>query len=281
MRFPTYLQAFVLLGLSPPLAATAAEKPKLAVLALRIDTEMPPGTDRTLNEILLAEFDQQSDFEVLGSSDVATMLEVDSQKMLLGCDEESCIAEIGGALGVSLVAMPSVGAVGDRYVINLKLIDVAAVKVLSRVTEYVPHDESKLVEGIRGAVAQLLSAVGVGAPSPLAEPAGSGFLDVAPWVGLGLAVAAAGTGGAFAGLAYEDDQSAQDAVHGSPDWRDHHAAAQDKALIADVMFGVAGAAAIATLVLFLVDGDESETEAVGAAVAPAPGGGAAALRLRF
>ena len=31
--------------------------------------------------------------------------------------------EIGGALGVSLVAVPSVGAVGDRYVIDLKLFD--------------------------------------------------------------------------------------------------------------------------------------------------------------
>jgi hypothetical protein len=85
MRFPTYLQAFLLLSSPAPLAAAADEKPKLAVLALRLDTEMPKGTDRTLNEILLAEFHRQGQFEVLGSSDVAAMLEVDSQKMLLGC----------------------------------------------------------------------------------------------------------------------------------------------------------------------------------------------------
>ncbi len=280
MRCLQSLRVMAWLGLVAPLAANAADKPELAVLALRVDTDMPSGTDRTLNEILLAEFHRQGRFEVLGSSDVAAMLEVDSQKMLLGCDEESCVAEIGGALGVSLVAVPSVGAVGDRYVINLKLFDVADVQVLSRVTEYVPRDQSKLIQGIRGAVAQLLSTMGTGEPAPVAETAAPGFMDVAPWVGLGLTVAAAGTGGAFGGLAYKDDQAARDAIHGSADWRNHHDAAQNKALIADVMFGVAGAAAVATLVLLLVDGDESEA-AVAAGVAPAAGSGSAALRLRF
>ncbi len=265
------LMLVCLLGAWP---AVAEEPAKLAVMALRVDTELPKGMDRTLNEILLGEFHRRHGQEVLGASDIAAILQVEQQKILLGCDDDSCLAELGGALGVGLVVVPSIGAVGDKYVINLKLLDVAEARVLARVNQYVAREENEILDGIRAAVAQLMAETGAPAPDD-----GLGFMDVAPWVALGLTVAAAGTGGAFGAIALQEDKQAADAIRGSDDWRSSHDAAADNALMADVMFGVAGAAAVTTLILFLVDGDDEAD--VSAGLAPAPDGGVAAVGIRF
>ena len=76
----------------------------------------------------------------------------------------------------------------------------------------------------------------------------------------------------------QDDKAAADAVQGSADWNDHHDAAGQKALIADVMFGLAGAAALTTLILFLVDGDAGSESS---ASLSAPTGSLAGFGLRF
>ena len=82
------LSLMVLLAAWP---ARAGERPKLAVTALRLDTKLPEGMDRTLNEILLGEFHRRHGQEVLGASDIAAMLQVEQQKILLGCDDDSCL----------------------------------------------------------------------------------------------------------------------------------------------------------------------------------------------
>lgn len=257
--------------------AGAEEKQKLAVMNLRVDTSLPEGMDKTLNEILLTEFHKSARFEVLGTSDIAALLQMEEQKAMLGaCDDDSCLAELGGALGVAWMAVPSIGAVGERYVINLKLLDVNQAKVLSRVNEYVDREEDKIINGITKAVQHLLGALGGPiAGTPAGETTG---MQVAPWVTLGLGVAAAGAGGVLGGLALQDDKAAADAVQGSADWNDHHDAAGQKALIADVMFGLAGAAALTTLILFLVDGDAGSESS---ASLSAPTGSLAGFGLRF
>jgi hypothetical protein len=258
-------------------AAGAEEKQKLAVMNLRVDTSLPKGMDKTLNEILLTEFHRSARFEVLGTSDIAALLQMEEQKVMLGsCDDDSCLAELGGALGVAWMAVPSIGAVGERYVINLKLLDVSKAKVLSRVNEYVDREEDKIISGLTKAVQHLLGSLG----GPIAVPpaAETTAIDVAPWVTLGLGVVAAGAGGVLGGLAMQDDKAAADAVQGSAEWNDHHDAAGQKALIADVMFGVAGAAALTTLILFLIDGDAGPEATVTVGVPP---GSLAGFGLRF
>ncbi len=47
-----------------------------------------------------------------------------------GCDETSCIAEIGGALGAHFLVTGTLGKLGKRYTINLKLIDIEKVRAV-------------------------------------------------------------------------------------------------------------------------------------------------------
>ena len=90
----------VLLALALTAAPTQAEERRtLAVLALKADTEFPAGMDDTLNEILLGELSRYEALEVIGASDVRSMLQHEEQKALLGrCTEEDCLAQIGTAL---------------------------------------------------------------------------------------------------------------------------------------------------------------------------------------
>ena len=70
--------------------------------------------------------------------------------MALGCEQTSCLAELGGALGVRYLIVPSVGKIGASYLINLKLVDVEAVLPLWRDRREITK-ESDLV----GAVGEL------------------------------------------------------------------------------------------------------------------------------
>jgi hypothetical protein len=53
-------------------------------------------------------------------------------KSILGCEEEGCIAQLGGALGVPRMIAPTLGELGDDYLITLKITDVDEAKVLVR-----------------------------------------------------------------------------------------------------------------------------------------------------
>ena len=55
-----------------------------------------------INEQILTELSQVARYTVVGASDIATLIGLERQKQLQGCgeDSESCMAELGNALGV-------------------------------------------------------------------------------------------------------------------------------------------------------------------------------------
>lgn len=291
---------FVVLALAAPAAAGAGAggQTAVAVMTLRADTDASEGLIRTLNEVVLSEFDRSPRLKTLGYSDVSAMLQHEELSTKFEqCNDNSCLAELGGALGVRLMAVPSLGAVGDKYVVNLKLIDVAGASVLSRTSEIVARDEDELLAAFKRAVGETIAKAlpetprdeppaaeprteGAGAAGGVVQPAerSSGLERAAPWVTLGLSAAAGATAGVLCGLAVRDEQTANEKITGTAAWRDAKTSAEDKALAADILFGAAGAAAVATLVLFLV---ADEAPAATVSYAPAPGGGVAACSWRF
>jgi hypothetical protein len=62
------------------------------------------------------------------------MISIEEQKQALGCDDDSCMTALGGALGVPLMAVPSIGRIGDQFILNLKVIAVEDARVLLRKT---------------------------------------------------------------------------------------------------------------------------------------------------
>ena len=86
-----------------------------------------------LSDILLSRLSDSRKFSsIIAGEDLRDMVSLEQQKEALGCDDESCMTAIGGALGVPLMAVPSIGRVGEQFVLNLKVIEVEEAKVRVR-----------------------------------------------------------------------------------------------------------------------------------------------------
>ncbi len=127
-------------------AAKGPEHLKLAVLDLEAKG-VEKSTAETLTDIVTVSLKKLGVFDVISRSDIQQMLNFEESKQLVGCtSNSSCIAEIGGALGVARVVTGSVGKVGSSYVINLSLLDTKSAKVIERESRSVQGNLDKLVD---------------------------------------------------------------------------------------------------------------------------------------
>ena len=141
------------------------EKPGLAVFDLEPVNGVSPGLAKLLTESLLTRLNRSRRFSsVVGGSDIRAMLDMEQQKQVLGCDDEACLAELGGALGVPLMINPTLGRIGDRFILNLKVLAVEEAKVKAR-TEGVFSSEGDVLNGLPGLVDELLAELGGALPS--------------------------------------------------------------------------------------------------------------------
>jgi PEGA domain len=71
--------------------------------------------------------------------------------------EPPCLAAVGKKLGVAAVVGGNVGALGDSYVVNLKLVDVASGTELRRVSEKLSGSSDQLIDAVRVAAYSLVA----------------------------------------------------------------------------------------------------------------------------
>ncbi len=231
----------------------------MEIRALGADTHL---TD-LLSEVALTEAGAMDRVDVIGRSDIDSMLGFEKQKQMLGCTEEaSCVAEIGGALGVEYVIVGSLGRIGGLYRLDMKLVETSKGRVRARTGESVEGREEKLVASVQRALHRLLDPIVLtgpaGQPPPPTFIAPSPPPDAVPvpepvpaspsrsprktW---GYAVGGAGLvailGGAVSGLSAKsayDDEKAAAAAGDIPTFESKRDTAKSRALIADVLYGV-------------------------------------------
>ncbi|HEX5057727.1 MAG TPA: PEGA domain-containing protein [Kofleriaceae bacterium] len=71
--------------------------------------------------------------------------------------EEKCLAAIGKRLGVEWVVTGTVGSLGDNYVLNIKVVDVATGKSQRIQSDPLRGSPDELIEGVRVAAYRLLA----------------------------------------------------------------------------------------------------------------------------
>jgi hypothetical protein len=72
--------------------------------------------------------------------------------------EEKCLGAIGKKLGVDVMVTGTVGALGDSYVLNIKAVDTATAKQLTRIqSDPLRGTPDDLIEGVRVAAYKLLA----------------------------------------------------------------------------------------------------------------------------
>jgi hypothetical protein len=205
-----------------PGTASADERPGLAALNLKAQRGVDSDLAEMISEAALSILRTSRRFKsVIGSSDVADMISAEQRKQALGCDEDSCLAELGGALGVPYLLTGSLGSVGGRFMLNLKLLAVDEAKVAGRMTSLF-EGERALVDGLKPALAALLkdafgsrgpqrkaAAVATKAPAkaPSLQRTAKGPTNWKRWTAVGLGVLGAGLG-AYSYTYVSDAQSA-------------------------------------------------------------------------
>jgi hypothetical protein len=110
-------------------AAIAAAPPKLAVLQLMNGEGVPASTAQAITEAVVAELRRQSKAEVITQREIASVLSLEKQKAMLGCDTDACMAELGGALGAERLVAGDMAKLGQSFLLHLRVVDVKKVRV--------------------------------------------------------------------------------------------------------------------------------------------------------
>ena len=149
-------------------AAFAAPRTKIAVTDIKGVQGVSPGTATILSDIVVSEV-ARAGHDVVSQSDINAMIGFERQRKMLGCaDDSSCLAEIGGALGVDYMLAGQVGQIGTRFRISLLLVDSKRARVAARAAQFCDQNEDALARAAESTVRDLLAAVA--APRPSRRP---------------------------------------------------------------------------------------------------------------
>ena len=195
----------------PPATAPAAERCKIVVLNLvgralpKDDEELPA----ILTETLAGEVGVVSGCDVVSQADIVAMLDYEKQKAVCTDGSDSCLAEIGQALGADRVVAGTLGMLGGDYLITARLMNVKKGQVEGRAEEPVGASASNLRRAAKNVGRRIFGAKDLGADvkiddTPIVKKGDDGGLPALFWIGgvtAGVGVAAAVVGGALAAAA--------------------------------------------------------------------------------
>ncbi len=263
-------------GLESIAALPADESPRTFTKAIRVavyDFKVE-GVDQNIANVvtdsMLAEVRKLKGVAAIGMEEIRDMLSHEANKQILGCEsDESCLAEIAGALGVDFLITGTLSKAAESHIIDVKRIDQGRAQIAGAVNkrlkagsgqefllavgpiieELFPEREMKpgRERGVPDEVALRLD------PPPLPT---WGFWSVAG--ASGAALAAGGVFGLlkndsqrqFNRLSKESIQPGADPINGA-NYVGFMASTQDRAQNANMLFGVGAGLAISAAVMYL------------------------------
>lgn len=146
-------------GLTLLFTVSASAGNRVAVLDAKL-TKMDGSLGGILTEVISAEVNSYGTHEVVAGRDIEAMLGFEKQKELLGCNDVSCMAELGGALGVDFLLASEFAALGGTYIVNVKLIDIKGASVSKRAYETVKGEQDVLLTTVKRVLAKLFGRKG-------------------------------------------------------------------------------------------------------------------------
>jgi TolB-like protein len=167
-------RAVLVIGLAASSSAPlAAPRTKVAVTDIKAVQGVSAGTATILSDIVVSEV-ARAGHDVVSQSDINAMIGFERQRKMLGCsDDSSCLAEIGGALGVDYMLAGQVGQIGTRFRISLLLVDSKKARVAARAAQFCDQNEDALAKAAEATVRELLRSMAAPAATAQAAPPAS------------------------------------------------------------------------------------------------------------
>lgn len=172
------------------LLSSLGAAPKLALTGLTA-VDVPPQKAEYVTEQLSVEL-TRAGAQVVTPADVKALLGLERQKQLVGCSEQSCIAEIASALGADGLVTGQLAKVGERLRLTVKRLSARTAEVIT-VASIDATDDTELLAGLPKCAHELLGTV---------APAAS-FI---PYLVVGVGGALAVVGAVFLGTAATSHQ---------------------------------------------------------------------------
>jgi hypothetical protein len=135
----------------------AAEDVGLAVMQFNGGGQVSAEQLESLSDLVANECVARGGFKVITRSDIRAMLRMEQDKMLLGCTDEACMAEIGGALGVPYMIFGTLSRMGGSWLLTMRALDVNRVVVIAAVSRQVPGDLDAALKAVPRMVLELLN----------------------------------------------------------------------------------------------------------------------------
>jgi PEGA domain-containing protein len=137
--------------------AAVAKPREIAVMETTADGGADPQIGAQISARLADLVGKRPGVHVIAPDDIRALLEKDAKRQLLGCDGESCLTEIVGALGADLVIKARVSKIEDGYAVSMNAVDAHEAKAISHVTETWKGESIALLELVAPMVDKLLS----------------------------------------------------------------------------------------------------------------------------
>jgi TolB-like protein len=148
-------------------AAPTPHKTKIAIFDFEDVTGNVGPQARLLTQVATTEVLQGGKFDVISSAEVRSLIGLEKQRKLLGCQEDSsCLAEIGGALGVDFMITGQLGKLGERYRLDLRLLNTSRSAVAASEGQFIAGKDDALGDVCVTMVRKLLADAGLRAPDP-------------------------------------------------------------------------------------------------------------------
>jgi hypothetical protein len=122
---------------SPSSSSSSRAVLRVVVNELEHSDDLPERTGRIVADNLVAELRKLGGISVVSMDEVRAMLEMESERQLLGCSEDSssCLAEIADALGADVVVSGGIATLDGARVFSLRRIDQRRAAVTGQVEE--------------------------------------------------------------------------------------------------------------------------------------------------
>lgn len=124
-----------LLVLVASVSVAEAAPQRIAVLEVMVEGGADPSMKGQLTARIADIVGRREGVEVIAPDDIRAVLEKEAERQLLGCDEESCLAEIGGALGADVLIKGRVSKLQDGYGVSLSAVDATNAAPLGHASE--------------------------------------------------------------------------------------------------------------------------------------------------
>ncbi len=152
---PVLLPALLALLVANPLQALV--KTRVAVMDLKTKG-VKENVAAILTDSMRAEIYRSDVFDLMNREDMVAILGEVAFQQSGACESTSCMVEMGSALGVEKIITGSVGLLGERYSVTMKLIDIETQRNEALYTRFFSGRMEDLPEFIQSLAGRLIEA---------------------------------------------------------------------------------------------------------------------------